>query len=380
MKIGKADIIRQMKAVFTVEIDGTPLQFEREIVYKTNDPVQGEVYKPFDVVPDVTTRMANKVQLYRDGNRQQVPVTVKAGKDSCKGIVRLELPAGWKVNPAEIPFKLEKKGSEATVMFEVTPPENAAEATARCVASIDGKEFDRELVAVDYPHIAAQQVLLPSKARFVRADLKIRGEKVAYIMGAGDIVPESLRQMGYDVTILTPQLLIPGQLAGFDAVIMGIRAYNVLDALVQKQQVLLDYVKDGGTMIVQYNTTGDLVTKDIAPYPLRISRDRVTDENAKVTFTDATHKLLNYPNKITANDFKGWVQEQGLYYPDEWAKEFTPLLASADKGETEKKGALLVARYGKGYYIYTGLSFFRELPEGVTGAYRLMANLIAAGK
>ena len=133
-------------------------------------------------------------------------------------------------------------------------------------------------------------------------------------------------------------------------------------------------------MIVQYNTTGDLVTRDIAPYPLRISRDRVTEENAKVTFLEPNHPVLNYPNKITANDFKGWVQEQGLYYPDEWAPQFTPILSAADKGESAKKGALLVAKYGKGYYVYTGLSFFRELPEGVTGAYRLMANMIALGK
>ncbi|RZJ56355.1 MAG: LmbE family protein, partial [Flavobacterium sp.] len=162
--------------------------------------------------------------------------------------------------------------------------------------------------------------------------------------------------------------------------VMGIRSYNVLDEIVYKQQTLFDYVQNGGNLIVQYNTTGDLVTRDIAPYPLRISRDRVTEENAKVTFLDATHPVLNHPNKITDRDFQGWVQEQGLYYPDEWGKEFTPILAAADKGESTKKGALLVAKHGKGYYIYTGLSFFRELPEGVSGAYRLMANMIGLGK
>ena len=161
---------------------------------------------------------------------------------------------------------------------------------------------------------------------------------------------------------------------------MGIRAYNVLDDLAFKQQILFDYVKNGGNMIVQYNTTGHLAIRDVAPYPLRISRDRVTEEDAKVTFLDEDHPVLNRPNKITDKDFEGWVQEQGLYYPDEWSKEFKAIMSSHDKGETPKKGALLIAKHGKGYYIYTGLSFFRELPEGVSGAYRLMANLIAMGK
>ncbi|MGQ3088965.1 MAG: LmbE family protein, partial [Flavobacterium sp.] len=150
--------------------------------------------------------------------------------------------------------------------------------------------------------------------------------------------------------------------------------------LVFKQQILFDYVKNGGNMVVQYNTTGDLAIKELAPYPLRISRDRVTEENARVTFLDPSHPVLNYPNKLSDKDFKGWVQEQGLYYPDQWGPEFVPILSSHDKGEEAKKGGLLVAKYGKGYYIYTGLSFFRELPEGVSGAYRLMANIIGLGK
>ena len=199
-------------------------------------------------------------------------------------------------------------------------------------------------------------------------------------MGAGDNVPESLRQMGYEVSLLSPQLITPDILKDFDAVVLGIRAYNVLDDLVYKQQILFDYVKEGGNMIVQYNTTGHLSIRDFAPYHLRISRDRVTEEDAEVTFLAPESPVLNKPNKITKNDFKGWVQEQGLYYPDEWGAEFTPILSSHDKGESPKKGALLIAKHGKGYYIYTGLSFFRELTEGVSGAYRLMANIIALGK
>lgn len=379
-KIGQPDILRELTATFTVEIDGTAIPFERQVVHKFNDPVKGEVYQPFDVVPAVTTQILNKVQLFKDNRRQIAMVKIKAGKDNCKGILNFILPHGWQVSPAFIPFELQTKGSETIVSFEVTPPSYPTEATAKSIAIIDNKEYNCEQIIIDYPHIATQQVLLPSVARFTKADLKIKGERIAYIMGAGDNVPESLKQMGYEVALLTPEAISEESLKGFDAVVLGIRAYNVLESLALKQDALFNFVKNGGNMVVQYNTTGHLAIRDFAPYHLRISRDRVTEEDAEVTFLDATHPVLNYPNKITANDFKGWVQEQGLYYPDEWAKEFTPVLSAHDMGETPKKGALLVAKYGKGYYIYTGLSFFRELPEGVSGAYRLMANMIALGK
>ncbi|WP_297332528.1 PIG-L family deacetylase [Flavobacterium sp.] len=379
-KIGQPDILRQLTATFTVEINGISIPFEKQVVHKFNDPVKGEVYQPFDVVPAVTTQILNKVQLFKDNRRQTAMVKIKAGKDNCKGILNFILPEGWQVSPAFIPFELQTKGSETIVSFEVTPPSYPVEATAKSIALIDNKEYNCEQIIIDYPHIATQQVLLPSVARFTKADLKIKGERIAYIMGAGDNVPESLKQMGYEVALLTPEAISEESLKGFDAVVLGIRAYNVLESLALKQDALFNFVKNGGNMVVQYNTTGHLAIRDFAPYHLRISRDRVTEEDAEVTFLDATHPVLNYPNKITANDFKGWVQEQGLYYPDEWAKEFTPVLSAHDMGETPKKGALLVAKYGKGYYIYTGLSFFRELPEGVSGAYRLMANIIALGK
>ncbi|AWH85754.1 LmbE family protein [Flavobacterium album] len=379
-KIGIPDIIREQFVDFNVRIGTTTIPFKREIVYKSNDPVMGEVYQPLDIIPAVTTKILNKVQLFTNNKKQTISIRIKAGIENCKGSLRFELPEGWKVTPASIPFELARKGSETVVDFEVTPPTEPSEVTGRSVATINGRDFDREQIMINYPHIVSQQVLMPSTAKFTKADLKIRGEKIAYIMGAGDNVPESLRQMGYEVALLTPEAISAETLKGFDAVVMGIRAYNVLDALAFKQQILFDYVKNGGNMIVQYNTTGELVIKDLAPYALRLSRDRVTEENAKMTFLAPSNPVLNYPNKITEKDFKGWVQEQGLYYPDQWAPEFVPVLSSNDKGEDAKKGGLLVAKYGKGYYIYTGLSFFRELPEGVSGAYRLMANIIGIGK
>ena len=223
-------------------------------------------------------------------------------------------------------------------------------------------------------------VLKTAEAKAIRLKIKTKNEKIAYIMGAGDEVPKSLTQMGYEVEIIKPEEIATERLQGFDVVMTGIRAYNTVNTLAFKQKTLLDFVKNGKTMIVQYNTTDDLVTKDIAPFPLKISRDRVTEENAEVRFLAPNHAVLNYPNKITAEDFKGWKQEQGLYYPSEWNTAFTPILSANDKGETPKNGALLIAKYGKGNYVYTGLSFFRELPEGVAGAFRLLANIIAIGK
>jgi hypothetical protein len=196
-------------------------------------------------------------------------------------------------------------------------------------------------------------------------------------MGAGDEVPKCLMQMGYAVSILKPDEISKEKLLNYDVVITGIRAYNTIQVLAFKQDILLDFVKEGHTMIVQYNTTDALVTKKIAPFSLTISRDRVTEEEAEIAFLDPKHPVLNYPNQITLNDFKSWKQEQGLYYPNQWDAAFTPILSSHDKGETAKNGALLISKYGKGHYIYTGLSFFRELPEGVSGAFRLMANLIS---
>jgi hypothetical protein len=221
---------------------------------------------------------------------------------------------------------------------------------------------------------------MPSVSKVVRLDIDKRGNNIGYIEGAGDVVPESLRQIGYNVTIVKPEQISAENLINFDAIVVGIRAYNILDELKFKQKFLLDYVKEGGNLIVQYNTNRRLKTDNIAPYDLQLSRDRVTDENAEVKILEPNHPILNFPNKITNQDFEGWVQERGLYFPNQWSEEFTPLLTMSDKGESSKEGSLLVAQYGKGNYIYTGLSFFREFPAGVSGAYRLFANLLSAGK
>ena len=378
--IGIADVIRQLKVTFLIDINGITIPFDRNVVYKFNDDVKGEVYQPLDIVPLVTSSFSEKVYLYNSGNSKIINVKVKAGKDDLKGDIKLDLPLNWTVSPKQASFELSKKGEEKWLAFNVTPSKESSEIAVKSIVTIDGKSFDKEQININYNHIYKQIVLKTAEAKALKIDIKTKNEKIAYIMGAGDEVPKSLVQMGYQVTVLKPVEITSKKLTEFDVIITGIRAYNVLTELAFKQDILFDFVKNGKTMIVQYNTTDDLVTQNIAPFPLKISRDRVTEEDATVTFLSPNHPVLNIPNKISNLDFKGWKQEQGLYYPKEFDAAFTPILASSDKGETPKNGALLVAKYGKGYYIYTGLSFFRELPEGVSGAYRLLANLISIGK
>ncbi|MEP7092592.1 MAG: PIG-L family deacetylase [Flavobacterium sp.] len=375
--IGIPDIIREVKVVFNIKIDSVEIPFERTVVYKYNDGVKGEMYNFLDIVPEITTSILEKVLIFKDTKSKMVPVKVRSGKDGIKGNLQLELPKSWVVSPKQIPFALDKKGIEQTFYFEVTPPSNPEEAIAKSIVIIDNQRFDKDQTIIDFNHITKQLVLKSAESKCIRIDLKVSGDAIGYVMGAGDEVPESLAQMGYKVTILKPEEITPEKLDSFNVVITGIRAYNTVNALANKQSILFDFVKRGKTMIVQYNTNGKLITDKIAPYPLKISNDRVTEENAKITFLAPDHPVLNTPNKISTKDFEGWTQEQGLYYPDQYDSAFVPVISSHDKGESSKDGALLVAPYGKGYYIYTGLSFFRELPEGVSGAYRLLSNIIS---
>jgi hypothetical protein len=292
--------------------------------------------------------------------------------------VRLKLPEGWVVSPKEIVFNIKQKKDKRTVDFSVTPPKNQSEGKLEVIATSEGKTYHKELIEINYNHIPKQTILSDSKAKIVRLDIKTVGTKIGYIKGAGDAIPESLSQIGYKVLVLNPLEINENNLQTYDAIVLGIRAYNVVKELKFKQKYLLAYVENGGNMIVQYNTNRGV---DVAaPFELKLSTDRVTDELSEVRILAEAHGVLNFPNKITAEDFNGWVQERGLYFPDTWSKEYTPILSMNDKNETPKNGSLLIAKYGKGNYIYTGLSFFRELPVGVSGAYKLFANMLAVGK
>ncbi|WP_375587085.1 PIG-L family deacetylase [Flagellimonas aurea] len=380
--IGKPETPSAFKAIFNLEIDGVEIPFEKSVVHRYSKPDRGELYEPFAILPEVTSKIDEKVLIFADSDKKSVQVKIRAGKNDVSGTIELDHPMGWKVSPNSIPFSIAQKGEEISVIFEVTPPSTESEGKIEPKVRVGNKIYRDELVEIDYNHIPKQSILLPSEAKVVRMDIRKSGEHIAYIMGAGDNVPESLEQIGYQVHVVDPNDIQNGDLDKYDAVVVGIRAYNVVDALKFKQPVLFDYVKNGGTMIVQYNTAGRWAGQfeNIAPYEVTLSRDRVTDENAEVKILAPNNSLVNFPNTITEKDFDGWVQERGLYYPSQWSSEFTPILSMQDEGETEKQGSLIVAPYGEGHYIYTGLSFFRELPVGVSGAYKLFANMLSIGK
>lgn len=380
--IGKPETPRALHMNFVLIFDGYKISIKRPIVYRYAKPDKGELYQPFEVLPEATARFDDKVIIFADGEAKQIPITIKAHKDNLKGEVQFCYSKGWTVDTETKPFEIAKKGDEQVIVFTLTPPENQDESYIAPIVKINGQQITKELVTIEYDHVPTQSILLPSEAKVVRLNIERLGENIGYIMGAGDDVPTSLEQIGYNVVRVDPMNIQAGTLNKFDAVVVGIRAYNVVEELKFKQRYLLDYVKEGGNLIVQYNTAGrwNKQFENIAPYPMKLSRDRVTDENSEVSIIAKKHALVNFPNTIEEKDFEGWVQERGLYFPNEWNSEFTPILSMNDKGESAKKGSLLVAPYGKGNYIYTGLSFFRELPAGVSGAYKLFANMLSLGK
>jgi LmbE family N-acetylglucosaminyl deacetylase len=378
--IGLPETPREIAVTFNLLIDNIPISFSKDVVYRYSEPDKGELYRPFEVIPEASISITEKVIIFENDKQRDIKVKVKAGKNNLDGYVQIDHPKDWSVFPDKQKVAISNKDEEQILTFTVIPPKNQSEGYLHPKVYVDDKMYSKELIEINYNHIPFQTVLLPSESKVVRLDIKKRGENIAYIEGAGDVVPESLQQIGYNVVKLKPEDITAESLSRFDAVVVGIRAYNIVDELKFKQQLLFDFVEQGGNMIVQYNTSRGIKVDNIAPYDLKLSRDRVTDENAEIRIINPDHELLNSPNKITQDDFNGWTQERGLYFPDQWSDKFTPIISTNDKGETPKTGSILVAKYGKGHYIYTGLSFFREFPAGVSGAYRLFANMLSIGK
>ena len=368
------------KATFTITINGTPLSFEKPVVYKFTDDVFGETYKNFEIVPPVDLKFEEDVLIFNNNEPSEINLQVTSQRPGLHGELNLKAGSGWKIEPIKTRFSISQAGGSENLKFRITPPEAQNETRLIPEATVNGKVYSQNLTEINYEHIPDQNLVKTASLKLVKLDISKKGENIAYIEGAGDVVPESLEQIGYKVTIIDPTAISLSNLQKFDAVVVGIRAYNIVEELKYKQAALHEYVKQGGNMIVQYNTNRGMVTNDLSPYSLNLSRDRVTNENAEVTFLAPDHQVLNTPNKLTEADFEGWVQERGLYFPDSWDENFTPILSMHDANETPKNGSLLVAQYGEGYYIYTGISFFRQFPEAVPGAFRLFANLISIGK
>jgi hypothetical protein len=356
----------------TLVISGEPMQ--------AADPESAATRRRLDVIPPVSLRFTPGVELFAPGAERPVTVELTAARANVTGTVRLETPTGWKISTASERFHLDQAGQRATFTFRVMAPAQPATGTLEGSVEVNGVRFNTERIAFRYHHISPQLLQPVARLKAVSLDLAIRGHNIGYLAGAGDEMAGSLESMGYRVTQLTGADLTPAKLHSLDAVVIGIRAFNTRKDLAGHLPALFEYVEAGGTVVAQYNVSTGLSADWLAPFDLHISRDRVTDEEAPVTFLAPDHPVLTSPNRITAADFDGWVQERGLYFPDKWDERFSPILAFSDPGEAPLRGGLLVARHGKGYFVYTSLSWFRQLPEGVSGAYRLFANLLSLGK
>ena len=349
------------------------------------DPVRGEIRRRLDVVAPVSLTPTRDVELIAPESDRTVEVEVTAHRSEQIGTLKIAAPLGWTVTPDAQQFHLAAVGDHARLAFTVHAPMQPGTAELTAEATVGGRTYNTSRQEIRYDHIPFQLLQPPAQVKAVCLDLAIKGKQVGYLPGAGDRTAEALAAMGYGVTVLSGADLTPERLRVFDAVVVGVRAFNVRTDLATGLSALFAYAENGGTVVEQYNTPNELKNPRLAPYALELSRNlpqqRVTNENAPVTLLAPDHPVFNVPNKITPADFDGWVQERGLNFPVTWDQEhFEALLACSDPGEAPLKSGLLIARHGKGYFVYTGLSFFRQLPAGVPGAYRLFANLVSLGK
>ena len=337
------------------------------------------------VIPPVSLKFSSDIFLIAPGHRKTVTVELSAARADIHGVLRLDVPAGWPAVPAAQEFKLAKAGDKTQVSFAVAAPPVGGAGRLTAIAEIGGQQYSNQRYEIRYGHIPIQLLQPPARARVSSFEMATRGFTVGYVAGAGDYVAECLAQMGYVVQPLAGADLTPERLKGLDAVVIGVRAFNERTDLQAALPGLFAWVENGGTVIAQYNRPNGLKAEQLGPYPLSIEGPapqlRVTDEEAPVTLLAADHAALNAPNRIGPADFDGWVQERGAYFPSKWDEaHYTSLLAMSDPGEPPLRSSILVAHHGRGYYVYTGLAFFRQLPAGVPGAYRLFANLISLGK
>lgn len=379
-KIGLAENPIGLSGVFKVKIGEDVIEKRLPVVYKYTDQVRGEIYQPLVIAPPVTATLADKSFIFNGNESKKITLILKSFQDNASGVLEPKVPEGWKVVPAKIDFTINRKGEEQRADFTVTPAGGVSEGVFSTKVIVAGKNYQQGLHVINYEHIPVQTLFPLAQAKVSRADLKFAGKRIGYLAGAGDMVEESLKQVGYTVEDLTINQIMNGDLSGYDAIVTGVRLYNVSDQVRGIQPKLMKYVEDGGTLLVQYNVNSPLRIENLGPYPFSLSRDRVTEEDAKVSLLAPDHAALNYPNKITDKDFEGWVQERGLYFVTNMDQKYTALLSMNDKGESAKNGSLIVADYGKGRYVYTGISFFRQLPAGVPGAYRLFVNLLSGKK
>jgi len=369
---------------YVFEIGGQTLVVNDEPVFLEKNSGK-ERRRRVDVIPPVSLRFAADVSLFSPGSTRAVTVEIIAARSNQNGLLRLETPAGWKATPAEQPFRLGNVGETARFKFNVTAPEKPASERLTASVTVNGQRFSNQRIEINYSHLPLMLLQPAARARVVSVEFAARGKNVGYLPGAGDSTAQALAELGYTVTTLAGANLTPEKLRGLDAIVVGVRAFNERKDVASSLTNLFAYVENGGTVIVQYNRPDGLNGKTLGPYPLSIQgpapRQRVTDERAPVTLLAPGHAALTTPNRIGPADFDGWVQERGAYFPSSWDKDqYEPLLSMGDPGEEPLLSSILVAKHGKGHYVYTGVAFFRQLPAGVPGAYRLFANLVSLGQ
>ena len=376
---GLAEENPQVTVEFSVEVLGEVFNYTTPVFYNYTDPVDGEIYQPLEVVPPVTIQFEQSLLLFKDFNKKDISISFTTQTDIPKGELLIQAENGWAIQPNKFEFPSMKKGEVLSFTASLNPSETSTISDLKAKVVLNGKEYNNSMVRVNYKHIPEQVYFPEAKAKLVYVDIgKTKITKIGYLPGSGDKIPEILSQLGFDVTFLDDHSIMNGNLSEFDAIITGIRAFNTVNKIHAYNEKLNQYVNDGGTLIEQYNKLDNLISEP-GVHPLQISHDRVTEEDSPVKFLDENNPLINYPNKITLKDFNGWIQERGLYFPNQWDDRYQPLLEMNDTNETPLKGSLLFTTYGKGTFVYTGLSFFRQVPEGVPGAIRLFVNLISAG-
>lgn len=373
------------EAIVTMLIAGKRFTVRKPIEYRFADDIRGEIRRDLNLVPAISIAPEKRlivVSTREEKPSREVTVTLRNNASApTSGKVRLKIPNGWTSSPAESQFAMTRKGESASVRFSVNIPRRAVtgsfEIAAEAVSGI--KTFSESMETIAYEHIQTHRIYRPATLAIKLMDLQTAPVKVGYVRGSGDRVAEAIAEMGFTVEDIDEQTLASGDLSRFDTIVVGIRAYQVRPDVVANNKRLLDFANNGGTLIVQYQLPPTYSQQNMPPFPAQMG-PRVADENAPVTILVPDHQVFNFPNKITQDDFQGWVQERNLYNFSSMDPKYVGLLESHDAGEAENKGGLVIADIGKGKYVYSSYSLFRQLPAGVPGAYRLLANLVSLPK
>ncbi len=366
-------------------LSGERVVLTQSVEYRFADKTFGEIRRELKVAPAVTLTVNPQLLVIPSESQNRtreisIEITDNARR-TINGAVKLIAPQGWKVEADARPLNFTKQGEKTARTFKVTPPAGAnGMFDLQAVAEEGSKTYGNGYTAISYPHIETHFLYREAKTKVEVFDAKVAANlKVGYVMGSGDDGLQALQQLGVNVHLINASELATADLSGYDTIVLGIRVYEVNEDVIANNKRLLEYVSNGGTLIVQYNKQ-EFASGNFAPYPVKMRGERVTDENAPVTILVPDHPLFNFPNKIGPDDWKNWVQERGLYFLSEWDSHYTPLLAAPDDTGKLLNGGELVAQYGKGNYIFTGYAWFRQFPVGTLGAYRMFANMVSYAK